>query len=233
MRNKTQKGGRHRLLSVMGTPFQGVEVLILYQQSIVLFRTSDATPSLGLPGGRCDTGDGTLEHTIERELYEESKKSLFISRQIFNRMSRQDKFIDYVGDRHAGLHGMRRCYVCRIPFLSPAFYDTNRNIMELLVGNMTQRAARAYEPFFETADMVLVPLRTMDTLYNRHLARQRADVGGIRIQQSAWKAYGDARRLGLLQQPFVMPIANYSQVQNDNIYRGAMRVLRGMADKYR
>ena len=225
MSDTAQQGGRPRLLTVQGRSYQGVEVLMLHRHhgvdTVVLFKTSSRDPSVGFAGGRVDTADGSLEHTIERELFEESKKSIFISRGLFREMTRQMSYVDYEGDNHMGLRGLRRCYVCRVPTLSQTTYDTNKNIMELIADTMTPRAAMAaLGPYFETSELVHVPVTSMDS-------------GRARVQVSAQRAYAIARRYGLIQRPFVLTRAHHSQVQNNNIYRGALRILRGTTDRYR
>jgi len=212
---------------VNGVPFQGAEVMLINTyngvDTVVAFKTAGPNPSLGLAGGRCDNTDRTIEQTVGRELYEESRKTIHISTQLFKNMTAQRSYVDYLGDRaHPGLHGMRRCYICHVPYISTTNYNKNHNILDLLEEKATARERQALDPYLETVDMVRIPMAS--------LAKRVRSVNGVRIQTSLYKAYDEAVRTRI--QPFVLTKGSHTQVQNDNVYRGVRHKLTGTIDRY-
>ena len=127
-------GGHQRLIN----GHQGVDILLINRHDgkdhIVVFEQERKNGSkyVQLPGGRCEDTHRNLEHVIHNELYEESKKSVSISIEKFEDMTRLGKFVTYPGDKK-GHQGPRRCYISLIPHISKTIFDQNKEILHKLV----------------------------------------------------------------------------------------------------
>jgi hypothetical protein len=164
VRRRRQKGGKQVAIYIGGVAFQGADVMIInYHYAspgipfLVLFQASGASgilPSLGLPGGRCEDTHGTIEVTAQSELYEESRKAVYVDPEVFRDMTKKRNYVDIPGeDPKPGttmVAGRRRVFICIMPFISTTIYDANKAILDA--------DASTPHSFKETQAMIRIPL---------------------------------------------------------------------------
>ena len=103
----------HRQIHLGGHKYQGADVLLLNRihgtYTIITFaQRNQRGPDVSIAGGRCETKHRDLEDTASVELYEESRKSIFIASDVLRDMTARGSFVDYPGDNHHSLPGRRR-----------------------------------------------------------------------------------------------------------------------------
>lgn len=228
------KGGRQKSITLNGVDYQGADMFIINpyfgKDCVVLFQQIDMNgkPYLQLPGGRCDEKHQSLEDTICDELYEESKKSIRVSKGVFEGMTKAGSFVEYDGGM-GGIPGRRRCFVAKVPKISETKFNKNRTIFEKKLENAKkQREQDELHAFMETKKMVRIPLAQLGEIIaagNRHY-------NGIRIGTFVLNAYREMTRM---QNPIIniMSIAKHFELDNDNIFKSVGLELRGKIDLYR
>lgn len=199
---KTLKGGarnpppksHQELINIEGQEYQGADVLIINEYAgvdhVVLFKdakplTAGQNPSYSLAGGRFEASHDSLEHTIESELYEESKKTIRISKCVFKYMTKLGHFVVSRGDTKHGKYGLRRCYICRVPHISTTLYEQNKSIMNELTSPDTnptnyEKEAEKLRSFMETDEMLRIPLSALSASITRNGAGKITDDGRAR-----------------------------------------------------
>ena len=241
-RSRKQHGGAQTLITVDGVAFQGADVFIINNykgvDSVVLFQSKNAKgPYLQLAGGRCEDTHRSLEHTISEELYEESRKSIRISEEVLQAMTAAKSYVDYPGDA-MGLPGMRRCFVCQVPFISKTIYDENKAIFDLLIspGNPAAAAkpaghfASLLHKYLETDAMVRIPIKDLqDTLRPGNNGRARP-IKGHHVARYVMNAFVEARKKGFI--PFDLRTAKHAELPNNNRYRDTTQDRTGRTDTY-
>jgi hypothetical protein len=233
-------GGHQKLID----GHQGVDILLINRHEgknhIVVFEQKRSNGSLyvQLPGGRCEDTHDNLEHVIHNELYEESKKSVCISLEKFQDMTRLGKFVTYPGDAN-GLPGIRRCYISRILHISKTIFDQNKEILHKLVEADSKLNVRL-KPYMETTNMFRIPIENIaaaiipgDDLRSRIV---KDDQGVDRFVNSyIFKAYqaAVASKQNLITEPYVLD--NPIEEDNNNQYtdRRSRRTLQGRIVIYR
>jgi len=243
-RTRKQRGGAQVLRDVGGVAFQGADVFIINNykgaDSTVLFQSNNAKgPYLQLAGGRCEVSHESLEQTISEELYEESRKSIRISEDVFQAMTAAGSYVDYDGDA-MGLAGRRRCFVCLVPYISTTIYDENKKIFDLLIspGNPAAAAkpvghfAALLKKYLETDAMVRIPIKDLqDTLRPGNNGRARS-INGQHVARYVMNAFVEARKKGFRFIPYDLRTVKYAQVENNNKYKDATHDLTGRIDTY-
>lgn len=161
--------------------YKGAGVLIIMKNDnnedcVILFREyrehkkiSDCF--LDLPGGRCDSIHKNLEETAAAELYEESRKTIYISPEILKKLA----FITIQG-RKDGLQGYFKCFICRIDMISEIIYNYNRLIFDYIVdlknpainGNLQKQKDMKYnlKSYLETMELCKIPVRNIEKICN-------------------------------------------------------------------
>lgn len=214
-RSRKQVGGKQVLINIGGQSYQAADVLILNTWDndgkiyIVLYQSNlnqkqGDYPMLSLPGGRCeDSHGGRLEVTARTELYEESRKSVFINERIFEIMARPTvkKYVDIHGQEKGGLYGMRRVFVVKLPGVSQRIYNANKKIMD--ADSSTSRC------FNETNAMVRILPEELRKLVRhdddgRGRVLTRKDGKKYWIDSTVMKAFIAAKHEGLIENPFFM-----------------------------
>jgi hypothetical protein len=116
-----------KILTIDDKNYNSAGVLIinkyLNKDCIVFFKSSKPIPSgvnkgkfyCDIPGGGIDIKDESLEETASRELYEESKKLLSISKNNLEMMKQNNSFFELPGRRLSGKRkvGLFGCFVCK------------------------------------------------------------------------------------------------------------------------
>jgi len=247
-RTRKQRGGVQVLLDVGGVKFQGADVFIINKYGgvdcAVLFQSKNAKgPFLQLAGGRCEDSHESLEQTISDELYEESRKSIRISEDVFKAMTAVGSYVDYDGDA-MGIFGRRRCFVCQVPYISKTIYDENKAIFDLLLSPRNPAAAAKpvghfaalLKKYLETDAMVRIPIKDLqDTLVARNNGRARS-INGHHVARYVMNAFVEARKRGFVPYDLGTAIGlrrvNHEELKNNNTYRDATRDLTGRIDTY-
>jgi len=209
---RKQKGGTQTLID----GFQAADAFIVHELNkidhVILFESTlskGALPSLGLPGGRCDTAHkGSLEMTIESELFEESRMSIKIQENVFKDMTKQGKYVDTEGDSK-GLKGPRRCFLTKVPFISVDYYKMNKDKMDELIRKTPSLANGSLYSFVETRAMVRIPLSLIQKAFNDAGRKKVAvnithDGKDYHIQGHVLVAYSALIDKGLLSAPYDM-----------------------------
>jgi len=252
-RTRKQRGGAQTLLRVGGVDFQGADVFIINKKDgidcAVLFQSRNTIgPFLQLAGGRCEHTHDSLEKTISEELYEESRKSIRIDEEVFKAMTAEKSYVDYMGDDE-GHKGMRRCFVCQVPYISKTIYDENKAIFDLLISPRNPAAVGRPDHFksllhkyLETDAMVRIPIKVLqDTLVAGNNGKARkVDIDGKgtihHVARYVMNAFVDARKKGVvpydLGTAIVRGTVKYAQVKNNNKYIDATNDLTGSTDTY-
>ena len=240
--SRKQRGGAQTRLTVGGVEFQGADVFMINNyrgaDSVVLFQSRNRMgPYLQLAGGRCEDTHGSLEQTISDELYEESRKSIRISEDVFKEMTRAGSYVDYDGDTK-GLPGKRRCFVCAVPSISTKIYNENKQIFDLLispgnpaaVGKPAGHFEELLRKYLETEAMVRIPFKDLtDSVRAGNDGRAR-EIKGHHIATYVMKAIVEARRKGFL--PFDLRTVKHAETLNNNKYKDSTRDLTGRIDLY-
>lgn len=234
-----QLGGQQKLIVVNGKNFQGADILMINiykgEDTIVLYEQQYLQKPgffyAQLAGGRCETSHKSLEDTISSELYEESKKSINISKELFIDMIKTNKFVDYEGDKN-GLLGSRRCYICRVPFISKTIFDNNNTILNHLLNisnpkfhnnqGKLNELKKKLSKYMETYNMIRIPIKNIrDSIKtdNRMTGRVIKDNNGIdrHIASYVIKAFKMADRIGLdnlINKPYILQSACAEQNNN-------------------
>jgi hypothetical protein len=194
---------------------------------------------VNIAGGRCETKHRDLEDTASIELYEESRKSLFIASDVLRDMTARGSFVDYPGDPHHGLSGRRRCFVCSVSHASTTLYNQNKQILDSLISPANPAAARHPAGYYarkltaytETDAMIRIPVADIEaTLIPGDDGRGRT-IGGVYVARFVISGYLRAKAAGLLIRPYKAP--NHVQDVNDNQYRDATGIKSGRIDIYR
>jgi hypothetical protein len=240
--SRKQRGGAQTRLTVRGVEFQGADVFMINNykgvDNVVLFQSRNAKgPYLQLAGGRCEDTHGSLEQTISEELYEESRKSIRISEDVFKKMTRAGSYVDYMGDK-MGLSGMRRCFVCAVPYISTKIYNENKQIFDLLissgnpaaVGKLPGYFATLLKKYLETDAMVRIPFKELTDAVRAGNDGRARDVKGHHIATYVMKAIVEARKKGCL--PFDLRTVKHAETINNNEYKDLTQKLRGRIDEY-
>lgn len=240
--SRKQRGGAQTRLTVGGVEFQGADVFMINNykgvDSVVLFQSRNRVgPYLQLAGGRCEDTHGSLEQTISEELYEESRKSIRISKDVFTEMTRAGSYVDYMGDK-MGLSGMRRCFVCTVPYISTTIYNDNKQIFDLLISTRNPAAvgkppgyfATSQKKYLETDAMVRIPFKDLtDSVRAGNDGRAR-NINGHHIATYVMKAIVEARKKG--RRPFDLRTVKHVESDNNNKYKDLTRDLTGRIDQY-
>ena len=240
-----QRGGAQTIIADGGVNYQGADVLLLNNYhgtpTIVVFRstlTAGPLPAFGLAGGRCEVKHhGLIENTITEELYEESRKSVFIDHEVFMLMTNDDKYVDiapgpiFVG----GPDQMRRAYVCAGNF-STTIYNENKSIFDRLIAQDPANKAR-YHSYLETSEMFRIPIADMEAAIVRLPARgkpMRVNGRDIYVQQGVFNAYIAAKAKNLIANPFDLLAApiKWSEPANGLTVRDRRGLTTGRVDSY-
>lgn len=247
-RTRKQRGGAQTLLRVGGVDFQGADVFIINNYGgvdcAVLFQSRNRIgPFLQLAGGRCEDTHRSLEQTISEELYEESRKSIRITEDVFRAMTAAGSYVDYDGDAR-GLPGRRRCFVCQVPYINTTIYNENKAIFDLLispgnpaaVGKPVDYYKSLLHKYLETDAMVRIPIKDLeDTLVAGNNGRARkVDVDGKgtlqHVARYVMNAFVEARKKGFV--PYDLRKVNHEELKNNNIYTDATHDLKGRINTY-
>lgn len=225
------KGGVQQAINLNGVNYQGADMFIINTypglgECIVLFQQrNELGPYLQLPGGRCDSTHHSLEDTIYWELYEESKKSIRVSKRVFENMTAVGSYVEYPGDQK-GIPGQRRCFVAKVPFISTKIFDQNSVILDNMYKRSIQKNLRKY---MKTEKMVRMPLAQLGEII---AAGPRYT--GIHIATFVKKAYMQYMEMKRMQKPiYDLGFENYSQEYNDNIIKIDGIEYKGLIDVYR
>ena len=238
-----QIGGRQALINIGGVDFQGADVLIINNykgnDTIVLFTQRNAMGIYAqLPGGRCEDTHNGLEETASLELYEESKKSIKISIDIFKNMTRDRKYVDYDGGSR-GLFGKRRCFICRVPKISRTIFNNNAKILRKLINPRNPRfnisLPGKLRKYMETYDMVRIPINNIISKIipgDDGRGREITDIDGnnIFVAKFAMTAFIKAYNKSLITNPY--NLIHMGENDNDNVYTDPLRRLQGRIDEY-
>lgn len=235
-RTRKQRGGAQTLLRVGGVDFQGADVFIINNyrgvDCAVLFQSNNGRPFLQLAGGRCENTHRSLEHTISEELYEESRKSIRISEDVFKAMTAAGSFVDYDGDAR-GLPGRRRCFICRVPFISKTIYDENKAIFDLLispgnpaaVGKPAGHFESLLHKYLETHALARIPMEDLEkTLMAAGNNGRARSVKGQHVAKYVMTALLKKIEKGVV--PFDLRTVKHKELNNDNTY------MTGRKDEY-
>jgi hypothetical protein len=158
-------------------------------------------------------------------------------------MTAEGSYVDYDGD-DKGLKGMRRCFVCQVPYISKTIYDENKAIFDLLlspgnpaaVGKPAGHFAALLKKYLETDAMVRIPIKDLqDTLVAGNNGRARS-VNGQHVARYVMNAFVEARKKGFVPYDLGTAIGlgkvKYAQIENNNKYKDATRDLTGRTDTY-
>jgi hypothetical protein len=238
---KKQIGGRQILIN----GFQGADILMINKHngidSLVLFEQKNARgPYAQLAGGRCEDTHTSLEDTICAELYEESKKTIRISKRLFEAMTATGKYVDYVGDSKAGIPGLRRCYTCKVPKISSKIFNGNKIILDKLINPRNPRYSKdlvkRLNKYLETFNMIRIPLANIEAsliVGDDGRAREIKDDFGINhhVARFVMIAYIKAKNAGLIVSPF--NLIHTREEHNNNIYDNGKGIIeKGLIDIY-
>lgn len=213
-----------------GHKYQGADIILIHkyngQDTVIVFEQQNKRGSyVNIAGGRCETKHRDLEDTASVELYEESRKSIFIASDVLRDMTRHGSFVDYPGDAHHALPGRRRCFIGRIPHASTTLYKQNKRIMDSLVPSSHML------PFFETDAMARIPVADIDATLIPGDSGHGRTINGLNVSRFTITAYIRAKAAGLLTNPYDLSRVRYEQKANDN--RDATGRISGRIDTYR
>jgi hypothetical protein len=219
-----------RQIQVDGHKYQGADVMLLQryhgQDTILVFsQRNQRGPYVNIPGGRCETTHSDLEDTASAELYEESRKSVFIASDVLRDIRAKGSFIDYPGDSHHGLPGRRRCFVARVPHASTTLYKQNKRILDSLP------VSRHLEPFRETDAMIRIPVADIEATLKAGDDGHGRIIHDLYVSRFTVTAYIRSKAAGLLVSPYDLSRVRYEQKANDN--RDATGRISGRIDIYR
>ena len=161
-----QKEPTEKLLIIEERKYNSAGVLIINKymnkDCVVLFKSALPIPSgvnkgmfyCDIPGGGIDVKDDSLEETASRELYEESKKLLSISKTKLAEVRKNDSFFDLPGRRLSGKRkaGLFACFVCRLSNVSTKYYNLNRELL---------KKVKIDKVFYETIEVVKIPINNI------------------------------------------------------------------------
>jgi hypothetical protein len=219
-----------RQIQLGGHKYQGADILLIHryngQDTIITFaQRNHRGPYVNIAGGRCETKHRDLEDTASVELYEESRKSIFIASDILRDMTKHGSFVDYPGDSHHGLPGRRRCFVARVPHASTTLYSQNKRILDSLPVN------HRLEPFRETDAMIRIPVADIEATVKAGDDGHARIINGVNVSRFTVLAFIRAKAAGLLASPYDLGRVRYEQKANDN--RDATGIKSGRIDIYR
>ena len=238
---KKQIGGKQILIN----GFQGADILMINKHngidSLVLFEQRNSRGYyVQLAGGRCEDTHTSLEDTICAELYEESKKTIHISKRIFEAMTATGKYVDYVGDSKAGIQGNRRCYTCKVPKISSKIFNENKIILNKLVDpknpHYSKDLVKRLNKYLETFNMIRIPLANIESsliVGDDGRAREIKDEFGIKhhVAKFVMISYIKAKNAGLIVSPF--NLIHTRKETNNNIYDNGKGIIeKGVIDIY-
>ena len=88
----------------------------------------------GIAGGGINLKDKSVEDAAQRELFEESCKTLTISSNILNYLKDNNSYVEIIGKTLSGQRkpGLFACYVCNLDVIGnciKSFYNINKNIL--------------------------------------------------------------------------------------------------------
>jgi hypothetical protein len=216
-------------IHVGGHKYQGADILLFHrsngQDTIITFAQRNHRGSyVNIAGGRCETKHRDLEDTASVELYEESRKSIFIASDVIRDMTTHGSFVDYPGDTNHGFPGRRRCFVARIPHASTTLYNQNKRIMDSL------GPSKSLIHFRETDAMVRIPVADIEATLETGDSGHARIINGVNISRFTITAFIRAKAAGLLSSPYDVGRVRYEQKANDN--RDATGLKSGRIDTY-
>ena len=142
----------------------GVLIINKYanKDCVVFFKSSRPVPSgvnkghfyCDIPGGGIDINDNSLEETASRELFEESKKLLSISKNNLAYMKESGSFLELPGRRLSGKRkiGLFACYICKLAYVNNKIYNMNKEILKKVKLNNV---------YYETIDVIRFPIENI------------------------------------------------------------------------
>ena len=230
------KGGVQKTITLNGVDYQGADMFIINNypglgECVVLFQQQNKMgPYLQLPGGRCESKHQSLEDTIYDELYEESKKSICVSKRVFQRMTERGSYVEYDGDLQ-GKIGKRRCFVAKVPFISEKIFNKNKEIfskkLKKAFNQRNQIEQDKLRKYMETEHMVRIPLTQLGQI----IASGERRYQGVHIATfvlNAYKLYMKMKQ----QLIFDLRLRTYTQKNNDNIFQDGPFLNIGKIDVY-
>ena len=253
---RKQIGGAQKTIVSDGITYQGAGVLIINQHTNsrgkradhVIFFKQTKDNMLDLPGGRCEDFHTSLEETASIELYEESRKSIGITKKNISTYT----FVTVDG-RAAGLPGQFKCYIVRARDISSQVYKHNKIIFDALIdisnprfgGSRFKRDAeeRRLKSFLETSELCRVPVSTMEQLVGTTNNSCTDDEGNtVKVSYQSLRVYREALAKGILPRSIndILPsngvLKNAGQsdrTQNDSLkYTDPFRRLIGTTINY-
>jgi len=155
-----------KILTIDDKKYNSAGVLIinkyLNKDCIVFFKSSKPIPSgvnkgkfyCDIPGGGIDIKDESLEETASRELYEESKKLLSISKNNLEMMKQNKSFFELPGRRLSGKRkvGLFGCFVCKLLYVNAKIYNTNKDLL---------KKVKLDNVYYETIELVKFPIENI------------------------------------------------------------------------
>ena len=213
-----------------GHKYQGADVLLFHryhgEDTIVAFlQHNQRGPYVNVAGGRCESKHRDLEDTAAVELYEESRKSIFIASDVLRDMTARGSFVDYPGDNHHSLPGRRRCFVARVPHVSTTIYNENKRMLDSVA------PSHRLAPYLETQAMVRIPVAALEASLKTGDSGHGRTVAGFYVSRFTVTAYLRAKTANLVKNAYNLSRVSYEQKENDNRDVTGLHV--GRIDTYR
>lgn len=159
---KADKSVNEKLIEEDGKVYNSAGVLLISKKygtdCVILFKSSLPIPDgvnkgkfyCDIPGGGIDIKDASLEDAAKRELFEETKKLLYIPTATLKNIKDKGSFLELPGRRpHKRKAGLFACYVARLIHVSSKIYNINKEIL---------KKVKIDPVYYETIELVRIPI---------------------------------------------------------------------------